>query len=113
MVVDEGVLSLMNYQTPDPLAFFHHAHEPGVSLFDLRSTCWRRSAEDALPARPRSRAEHFLKSPNGGRSKSADDADVWGGLTGTAANGVAGSDWSAPDAAAAARARRSASATPA
>ncbi|MEZ4426582.1 MAG: Ig-like domain-containing protein [Nannocystaceae bacterium] len=36
-VVDEGVLSLMGYQTPDPLAFFHHAREPFVSLYDLRS----------------------------------------------------------------------------
>ena len=51
MVVDEGVLSLMNYQTPDPLAFFHHARSPGVSLFDLRQYLLARSEEDALPAR--------------------------------------------------------------
>ncbi|MCY1068748.1 MG2 domain-containing protein [Nannocystis sp. RBIL2] len=36
MVVDEGVLSLMGFQTPDPLAFFHHDRDPGVSLYDMR-----------------------------------------------------------------------------
>ena len=50
MVVDEGVLSLMNYQTPDPLAFFHHARQPNVSLFDLRQYLLARSEEDVLPA---------------------------------------------------------------
>ena len=50
MVVDEGVLSLMNYQTPDPLAFFHDAQNPNVSLFDLRQFLLARNAEDTLPA---------------------------------------------------------------
>ncbi|HEY8379114.1 MAG TPA: alpha-2-macroglobulin family protein, partial [Nannocystis sp.] len=36
MVVDEAVLSLMGFQTPDPLAFFHHDRDPGVGLYDLR-----------------------------------------------------------------------------
>jgi alpha-2-macroglobulin len=37
MVVDEGVLSLLGYATPDPLAFFHHARQPGAPLADLRN----------------------------------------------------------------------------
>ena len=32
MVVDEGVLSLMNHPTPDPLSFFHHPRSGGVWL---------------------------------------------------------------------------------
>ena len=35
MVVDEGVLSLMGYQTPDPLGFFHHQRWRGVGLYSL------------------------------------------------------------------------------
>jgi hypothetical protein len=56
MVVDEGVLSLMNYETPDPLAFFHHEREPGVSLFDLRQYLLARSEDDVLPRPARKRA---------------------------------------------------------
>jgi hypothetical protein len=48
MVVDEGVLSLMSYKTPDPLAFFHRTRTPGVSLFDLRQYLLARSEEDTL-----------------------------------------------------------------
>ena len=48
MVVDEGVLSLMNYETPDPLAFFHHEREAGVSMFDLRQYLLARSEDDVL-----------------------------------------------------------------
>jgi uncharacterized protein YfaS (alpha-2-macroglobulin family) len=32
-VVDEGVLNLMGYQTPDPLSFFHHARPGDVGLY--------------------------------------------------------------------------------
>lgn len=32
-VVDEGVLSLMGYQTPDPLSFFHHTRPGDVGLY--------------------------------------------------------------------------------
>ncbi len=37
MVVDEGVLSLLAFQTPDPLAFFHAARGAGAPLADLRN----------------------------------------------------------------------------
>jgi uncharacterized protein YfaS (alpha-2-macroglobulin family) len=37
MVVDEGVLSLLNYQTPDPLAFFFPPRGAGAPLSDLRN----------------------------------------------------------------------------
>ncbi len=45
MVVDEGVLSLMGYETPDPLTFFHREREAGVRVFDLRSFLLRRTPE--------------------------------------------------------------------
>lgn len=50
MVVDEGVLSLMGFQTPDPLSFFHHARGSGVSLYDLRQFLVAR--KDAEPKAP-------------------------------------------------------------
>lgn len=37
MVVDEGVLSLMGHQTPDPIAFFHHQRAGQVSLHALHA----------------------------------------------------------------------------
>jgi len=37
MVVDEGVLSLMGHQTPDPLSFFHHARSADVWLYALHA----------------------------------------------------------------------------
>lgn len=37
MVVDEGVLSLLGYQTPDPLAVFYASRSPGAPLADLRN----------------------------------------------------------------------------
>ncbi|HEY3358702.1 MAG TPA: MG2 domain-containing protein [Polyangia bacterium] len=37
MVVDEGVLSLLRYATPDPLAVFYAARGAGAPLVDLRS----------------------------------------------------------------------------
>ena len=37
MVVDEGVLSLLGYPTPDPLAFFHRPRAGEVGVFDLRT----------------------------------------------------------------------------
>ena len=55
MVVDEGVLSLMNYETPDPLAFFHHERQPGVSMFDLRQYLLARSEDDVLRGEQRNK----------------------------------------------------------
>ena len=90
MIVDEGVLSLMAYKTPDPLAFFHHAHEPGVSLYDLRTYLLARPESAVLevgvpdPAAVDEQSGSFLRSPYGGAfAVGNDDADVWGGLTGT------------------------------
>jgi uncharacterized protein YfaS (alpha-2-macroglobulin family) len=52
MVVDEGVLSLMAYKTPDPLAFFHHDREAGVGLFDLRTSSCSRAPRPTSARRP-------------------------------------------------------------
>ncbi|MEZ4380748.1 MAG: MG2 domain-containing protein [Nannocystaceae bacterium] len=55
MVVDEGVLSLMNFQTPNPLEFFHRKRSPGARIFDLRSYLLRRqelAGDDAGPEDP-------------------------------------------------------------
>jgi hypothetical protein len=49
MLVDEGVLSLMNYQTPDPLAFFFPARGAGAPLADLRNALLGK--EELKPAR--------------------------------------------------------------
>lgn len=38
MVVDEGVLSLMGHQTPDPLTFFHHERSDDVWLYALQAS---------------------------------------------------------------------------
>lgn len=37
MVVDEGVLSLLGHQTPDPVSFFHRARSPEVWLHALQA----------------------------------------------------------------------------
>ncbi len=47
MVVDEGVLSLMGYETPDPLSFFHRQRAPGARIFDLRASLLRRALEQS------------------------------------------------------------------
>jgi len=60
MVVDEGVLSLMGYKTPDPLAFFHHERAPGVSLFDLRQYLLARAEDDKVTPE-----EQNKKAPTG------------------------------------------------
>lgn len=44
MVVDEGVLSLMGHQTPDPLSFFHHERYRGVGLYSLHRNLLPRDA---------------------------------------------------------------------
>ncbi|MBX7077687.1 MAG: Ig-like domain-containing protein [Nannocystaceae bacterium] len=49
MVVDEGVLSLMDYKTPDPVAFFHYRHAGGVWLQALHANLVPR---DDLPVTP-------------------------------------------------------------
>ncbi|MEZ4453942.1 MAG: MG2 domain-containing protein [Nannocystaceae bacterium] len=51
MVVDEGVLSLLGFQTPDPLAFFHHPREPGAQIADLRAYLLQRE-EAPKPVTP-------------------------------------------------------------
>ena len=53
MVVDEGVLSLMNYATPDPLAFFIRKRDGGVWMNALHSNVLpREAATAASPADP-------------------------------------------------------------
>ncbi|KIG17599.1 conserved hypothetical protein-putative secreted protein [Enhygromyxa salina] len=44
-VVDEGVLSLMGYQTPDPLSFFHYQRPGEVGLFADHSLVLPRDAQ--------------------------------------------------------------------
>lgn len=76
MVVDEGVLSLMAYETPDPLAFFHHTRQPGVSMFDLRQYLLARSDEDTLRG-PKAKEQ---RNKNGHASPADGDAPGFGGL---------------------------------
>jgi uncharacterized protein YfaS (alpha-2-macroglobulin family) len=96
MVVDEGVLSLLGYKTPDPLAFFHRPREGGAGIYDLRSFLLGRdeppkAPEPPPPPAPSAPGEptpdssgHFRATPYGGAFAAGnDDADVWGGLTGT------------------------------
>jgi len=90
MVVDEGVLSLMAYKTPDPLSFFHHDREGGVGLYDLRTFLLARPEADIRPPTDDSgdgldqQAGYFNKLPyDGAFAVGNDDADVWGSLTGT------------------------------
>lgn len=64
MVVDEGVLSLMDYKTPDPVSFFHPRRESAVFLHALHTNLSRHADELVAITGP-------------------DDADVWGGLIGT------------------------------
>lgn len=52
MVVDEGVLSLMGFATPDPLAFFHHDRDPGVSLYDIRQFLVARKEQEPPAVSP-------------------------------------------------------------
>ncbi|MCA9713202.1 MAG: hypothetical protein KC468_00735, partial [Myxococcales bacterium] len=58
-VVDEGVLSLMGYETPDPLGFFHRARSPMVSLYDLRTYLLPKdeTAEVDAPAKEKEMAQ--------------------------------------------------------
>lgn len=50
MVVDEGVLSLMNYATPDPLAFFIRKRNGGVWMNALHGNVLPREAVTAEPS---------------------------------------------------------------
>ncbi len=59
MAVDEGVLSLMGYKTPDPLAFFWQGRNADTGLQDNRNTLLKREVD--LKSLPR-RRRHF----NGG-----------------------------------------------
>jgi uncharacterized protein YfaS (alpha-2-macroglobulin family) len=49
MVVDEGVLSLMDTQTPDPLTFFHSRRAGMVSLFALHPSVMARDEPPPVP----------------------------------------------------------------
>ena len=82
MVVDEGVLSLMGFTTPDPLSFFHHDRGSGVSLYDLRQYLLARKDAEVKRASP----DEPAQQPVDGN----DDADVWGGLTVEEAASVGG-----------------------
>jgi uncharacterized protein YfaS (alpha-2-macroglobulin family) len=67
-VVDEGVLSLMGYQTPDPLSFFHYQRAGEVGLYaDHTMVLPRNQQEQPKPPPP--------VSPD-------EPADVWGALSG-------------------------------
>jgi len=52
MVVDEGVLSLMGYQTPDPLAFFHHERTDDVWMYALQASVLARDVPPPAPTTP-------------------------------------------------------------
>jgi alpha-2-macroglobulin len=47
MVVDEAVLSLMGFSTPDPVDFFHRPREGGVGLHALQANVMPRQRPDA------------------------------------------------------------------
>jgi len=81
MVVDEGVLSLMAYKTPDPLSFFHPTREPGVSLFDLRQYLLARREDDEAQASDNRSRDKDLRGPM------ADGAPGGLGLVGTGRGG--------------------------
>lgn len=102
MVVDEGVLSLMGFTTPDPLSFFHHDRDPGTSLYDLRQyLVARKDAEAPPPVTPEE------QSLNGADKNAEGDS---GGLglvgTGRGGGGAAMADMPAPTAAPAAEPMR-------
>ncbi|MBA3548069.1 MAG: hypothetical protein H0T76_16430, partial [Nannocystis sp.] len=92
MVVDEGVLSLLAYKTPDPLSFFHHSRSPGVSLFDLRQYLLARREDDLAQDQGRNRSgnKDGKKAPRGamadGRNGESFGADGLG-LVGTGRGG--------------------------
>jgi uncharacterized protein YfaS (alpha-2-macroglobulin family) len=68
-VVDEGVLSLMGYQTPDPLSFFHYQRAGEVGLY-----------ADHTMVLPRNEQEQPKPPP--APPQPDVPADVWGGLMG-------------------------------
>lgn len=78
-VVDEGVLSLMGYQTPDPLSFFHRKRAGEVGLFADHTLVLPRNAdEQPAPVPPPEAVD--LQGVQG--AFGAVDEDVWGGLAG-------------------------------
>lgn len=81
-VVDEGVLSLMGYQTPDPLSFFHYQRPGEVGLY-----------ADHTMVLPRNQQEQPKPASAPAPAQAPTDGDVWGSLTGNeigAAYGVGG-----------------------
>ena len=87
MVVDEGVLSLLAYKTPDPLSFFHHSRTPGVSLFDLRQYLLARSEDDLAQTQGRPRRGSKDGKKADGRSKNVEGFGGGLGLVGTGRGG--------------------------
>ncbi|WP_434415325.1 alpha-2-macroglobulin family protein [Nannocystis pusilla] len=98
MVVDEGVLSLMGFQTPDPLAFFHHDRDPGVSLYDMRQ--FLLAKKDAEPPPPPAPAPE--EAPTDGLNRDGDTGlgmrgrGPGGGGAGYALGGMADKAGAAP-----------------
>lgn len=80
MVVDEGVLSLMDFKTPDPVAFFHYQRPSLVQLFALHANVLpRKDVTPTSAAAPGSRDEF---------DRSGDDFAAGGiGLIGTGRGG--------------------------
>jgi len=78
MVVDEGVLSLMNYATPDPLGFFIRKRNGGVWMNALHRNVLPREAAAPEPESPEDVPEPELEpSPEPmALEESADDGDM-------------------------------------
>ncbi len=72
-VVDEGVLSLMNYETPDPLGFFHRTRSAMVSLYDLRTYLLPQD-ETAEVTTPKKNKEFAQTIALNGFAEAADEA---------------------------------------
>ena len=73
MVVDEGVLSLMAYKTPDPLSYFWQARAAQTGLQDNRNVLLKRETKLKKPkpqARPRGRNGNGGASPKSKPQKS-------------------------------------------
>ena len=83
-VVDEGVLSLMGYQTPNPLDFFHHARAGEVGLFADHALVLARKVDEQPAA-----VDQQVPTPDEPAMllESEEAGDVFGGLVGTGRGG--------------------------